>query len=101
MAKYFAFHKLKKSAEEVTNALSQGAVQMAQTMASGQTPSKCLKTWTPLTHGRDDYLFCLWEADKIEDVEATIKSFGFLEYFTVDTMQVDEIDWGELAKAGS
>jgi hypothetical protein len=64
MAKYFAFHKLKKSAEEVTNALSQGAVQMAQTMASGQTPSKCLKTWTPLTHGRDDYLFCLWEADK-------------------------------------
>ena len=101
MAKYFAFHTLKKSAEEVSNALNQGASEIARAMASGETPCKCLKTWTPLPHGREDYLFCLWEADKAEDVEATIRSFGFLEYFTLDAMQVDEIDWGELAKAGS
>jgi len=101
MAKYFAFHTLKKSAEEVSNVLNQGASEIARAMASGETPCKCLKTWTPLPHGREDYLFCLWEADKPEDVEATIRSFGLLEYFTLDAMQVDEIDWGELAKAGS
>ena len=94
MAKYFAFHTLKKSSEEVSNALNQGAPEI-------ETPCKCLKTWTPLPHGREDYLFCLWEADKVEEVEATIRSFGLLEYFTLDSMQVDEIDWGELAKAGS
>jgi len=100
MAKYFAFHTLKKSGEEVSNALNKGAPEIARTMASGETPCKCLKTWSPINYGREDYLFWLWEADKIEDVEATIRSFGFLEYFTLDAMQVDEIDWGELAKAG-
>jgi len=42
-------------------------------------------------------LFSLWEADSPQDVEATVESFGFLEYFTLDTMRVDEIDWRILA----
>jgi hypothetical protein len=98
MAKYFALHTLKKSGEEVSNALNAGAAEVAQAMASGQTPARCIKTWSPIPYGREDYLFCVWEADSAEDVESTIQSFGFLEYFTLDAMQVDEIDWGELAK---
>jgi hypothetical protein len=101
MAKYFALHTLKKSGEEVSNALNAGAAEIAQAMAAGQTPARCIKTWSPIPHGREDYLFCLWEADSGEDVESTIRSFGFLEYFTLDAMQVDEIDWEELAKQGS
>ena len=101
MAKYFAFHTLKKSAKEVLSALNKGPPEIARAMAAGEMPCKCLKTWTPLPHSREDYLYCPWETDKPEDVEATIRSFGFLEYFTLDSMQVDEIDWGELAKAGS
>ncbi len=100
MAKYIALHTLKKSVEEVSKALNEGAPEMARAMAAGKTPCKCLKTWNPLPHGRTDYMFCLWEADKPEDVEATIKTFGLLEYFTLDSMQVDEIDWEQLAKAG-
>jgi hypothetical protein len=98
MAKYFALHTLKKSGEEVSNALNAGAAEIAQAMAAGQTPARCIKTWSPIPHGREDYLFCLWEANSGRDVESTIESFGFLEYFTLDAMQVDEIDWGELAK---
>ena len=98
MTKYMVLHTLKKSAEEVSKVLNEGAPEMARAMAAGETPCKCLKTWSPLSHGRSDYMFCLWEADKAEDVEATIKAFGLLEYFTVDSMQVDEIDWAELAK---
>ena len=100
MAKYFALHTLKKSGEEVSNALNTGAAEIAQAMASGQTPAVCLKPWSPIPHGREDYLFCIWEGDSAKDVEATIRSFGLLEYFALDAMQVDEIDWGQLAKAG-
>ena len=99
MAKYIALHTLKKSGEEVSNALNAGASEIAKEMASGKTPAKCIKTWSPIPYGREDYLFCLWEADKAEDVESTIESFGLLEYFTLDAMQVDETDWEELAMA--
>jgi hypothetical protein len=34
----------------------------------------------------------LWETDKPEDVEATTIGFGFLEYFTLDAMKIDESD---------
>ncbi|MFN2232074.1 MAG: hypothetical protein ACK2VA_20080 [Anaerolineae bacterium] len=98
MAKYFALHTLKKSGEEVSDALNAGAAEMAKAMASGQTPARCVKTWSPIPHGREDYSFCVWEADSENDVKSTIESFGLLEYFTLDAMQVDEIDWAELAK---
>ena len=64
----------------------------------GETPAKCIKTWNPIPHGRTDYIFCLWEAEKPEDIEASLGDF--LNYLTVDNLQVDEIDWEEAAKAG-
>ena len=97
MAKYIAVHKLKKSAEEVMQAFNEGSPQLARAMAAGETPAKCLKTWNPLPHGRNDYMFCLWEADKPEDIEASIGPL--LEYITVDNFQVDESDWAEFAKS--
>ena len=100
MAKYIVLHTLKKSPEEVSKALNEGAPEMARAMAAGETACKCLKTWSPLAHGRTDYMFCLWEADKPEDVEATLNAFGFLEYVTLDSMKVDETDWEQVAKAG-
>ena len=100
MAKYIALHTLKKSAEEVSEALNDGAPEFARAMATGEIPCKCLKTQNPLPYGRTDYFFCLWEAEKPEDIEETIRALGFLEYVTLDTMQVDEVDWEELAKAG-
>ena len=100
MAKYIALHTLKKSAEEVSKALNEAALEMARAMAAGETPCKCIKTWNPLPYGRTDYAFCLWEAEKPEDIEATLKAFGQLEYVTLDSMQVDEIDWEQLAKVG-
>ena len=74
------------------------APEMARAMAAGETPAKCIKTWNPIPHGRTDYIFCLWEADKPEDIEASLGDF--LNYVTIDNLQVDEIDWGEAAKAG-
>jgi hypothetical protein len=68
-------------------------------MAAGETPAKCIKTWNPFAYGRTDYIFCLWEADKPEDIEASLGDF--LNYVTIDNIQVDEIDWEEVAKAGS
>jgi hypothetical protein len=41
-------------------------------------------------------VFCLWEADKPEDI---VTSLGeWLDYLTVDNVKVDEIDWAEFAK---
>jgi hypothetical protein len=91
---------LKKSGEEVSNALNQGAAEIARAMAAGETPAVCLETWSPIPHGREDYLFCIWEGDSAEEVEATIRSFGLREFFTLDAMQVDEIDWAQIASAG-
>lgn len=99
MAKYIAVHTLKKSIEEVSDFFNAGAPEFARAMAAGETPCKCLKSWSPFAHGRTDYSFCLWEADKPEDIEATLVKFGFLEYLTVDSLQVDETDWAQLANS--
>ena len=98
MAKYIALHTLKKSVEETMKVFAEAAPEMARAMAAGETPAKCIKTWNPIPHGRADYIFCLWEADKPEDIEASLGDF--LNYVTIDNLQVDEIDWGEAAKAG-
>ena len=98
MARYLAFHRLKKPGEEVLEALMKVAPDIAQVMLAGETPCTCLKIWSPLAYGREDYLFCLWEADDPRDVEATLESFGLSDYFTLDCMRVDEIDWAMLAK---
>lgn len=98
MAIYFVFHRLKKSGEEVSDILNKKSPDIAKTTAH-ETPCTCLKTWSPLAYGREDYLFCLWEANKQQDVEATIESLGLMDYFTLDCMRVDEIDWAALAKS--
>ena len=98
MGKYIVLHTLKKSVEEFSKFFSEGSPELARAMAAGETPAKCLKTWNPIPHGRTDYVFCLWEADKPEDVKASLEQV--VDYLTADIMQVDEIDWGEMAKAG-
>jgi len=97
MAKYIVLHTYKKSPQEVWKAFSTMGPEMARSMAAGQTPARCLKTWNPFPHGRADHLVCLWEGNKLEDVAAACDSLA--EYITYDVMQVDEIDWAELAKA--
>ena len=96
MATYLVFHRLKKTGEEVLDILNKKAPDIARTTAS-ETHCRCLKTWSPLAYGREDYLFCLWEANKQQDVETTVESLGLLDYFTLDCMRVDEIDWAALA----
>ena len=96
MAKYIALHTLKKSAEEVMKFFTESAPEIARAMAAGETPAKCYKTWNPIPHGRTDYIFCLWEADKPEDIEATLGPM--LDYVTVDNIKVGETDWEEFAK---
>ena len=96
MAKYIALHTLKKSAEEVMEFFAEASPEIARATAAGETPAKCIKTWNPIPHGRTDYMFCLWEADKPEDIEATLGPF--LDYLTIDNFKVDEIDWEEFAK---
>jgi len=96
MAKYVALHTLKKSPEDVTKFFSEQAPEIARAMASGKTPAKCIKTWNPIPHGRTDYMFCLWEADKPEDIKTSLGEF--LDYLTVDNFKVEEIDWAEYAK---
>ena len=96
MDKYIAVHTLKKSPEEVMEFFTEAAPEVARAMAAGETPAKCIKTWNPLPHGRTNYVFCLWEADKPEDI---VTSLGeWLDYLTVDNVKVDEIDWAEFAK---
>ncbi len=41
-------------------------------------------------------MFCLWEADKPEDIETTLGEW--LDYLTVDNFKVDEVDWAEYVK---
>jgi hypothetical protein len=66
-------------------------------MAAGQMPAKCLTTWNPFTYGRGDYVFCIWEAEKKEDIEKVLRDNGFYDHVTTDLLQVTEIDWAQLA----
>jgi hypothetical protein len=96
MAKYIALHTLKVSGEEMTKVFNEKAPEFARAQAAGKNPAKCYKTWNPIPHGRSDYVFCLWEADKPEDIETSLGKF--LDYLTVDNIKVDEIDWEQFAK---
>ena len=53
-----------------------------------------------MAHGRTDYIFCLWDAERSEDIEDVLSKSGMAEYITSDLMAVDEIDWAQLAQAG-
>ena len=97
MAKYFAMHTYLREPEAGWAFFGEGAPALAAAMEAGQTPAKCLKTWNPFAHGRAEYIFCLWEGEKVEDIEAIIRDSGLGDYITVDVMPVDEIDWAQLA----
>ena len=100
MNTYFVLHTYSKTPQEFADAFTEEKMaEFARAMAEGQAPAKCTKTWDPTPHGRGDYVFCLWEAEKPEDVEAAMGGFGLLEYLTADIMQVDETDWEQVAKA--
>jgi hypothetical protein len=96
MALYIALHTLKKSPDDINNAWPELAPKFAKAQAAGENPAKCIKTWNPLPYGRKDYMFCLWEADKPEDIKTSLGKW--LDYLTVDNMQVDEVDWAEYVK---
>ena len=92
-------HDLKIDADQFSAAMQTDDVgKLAKAMASGQTPAKCLKSWNPLPHGNTDTFFCLWMADNPDDISATLGE-EMLTMLTCDPMQVDEIDWAELATA--
>ena len=97
MNKYMAVHTYKTTGEETWAKLAEIAPDFALAMEQGKTPARCLTTWNPFTHGRSDMAFCLWEADKPNDI---ITSLGVLnDLITTDLLQVDEISWAELARA--
>lgn len=98
MAQYIVFHTLKKSPKEFAEYFGKIAPEFARATAAGEMPARCIKTWNPIPHGRADYVFCLWDADKPEDIEASLDPIT--EYLTSDIMQVDEIDWAQMARAG-
>ena len=100
MSRYFAVHTYLRDPEATWAFFGEGVPALAAAMEAGQTPAKCLKTWNPFAHGRTDYVFCLWEGDRAEDIEAVIGDSGMAEYITSDVMPVDEIDWAQLAQAG-
>jgi hypothetical protein len=99
MAKYFALHTYLREPEATWAFFGEEAPALAAAMEAGKTPATCLKTWNPMAQGRADYIFCLWEGERAEDIEAVIRDSGMAEYVTSDVMPVDEIDWAQLAQA--
>ena len=90
-------NSLKASVEEFSSVMeSEGTMELAKAMATGQTPAKCLKSWNPLPYGNDNMFIRLWEPDNPSDIEATL-GHDMLAMITCDPMEVDEIDWAQVA----
>ena len=97
MSLYMIVHRLKISADQFSAVMeSEGPLELATAMASGQTPAKCLKSWNPLPYGHDKSFYCLWEANNPSDIEETLGP-DMLAMLTCDPVQVDEIDWVQIA----
>jgi hypothetical protein len=97
MKKYIAVHTYKSTAAATWTKLGEMAPGMVLAMEQGKTPARCLTTWNPFAHGRDDMAFCLWEAEQPEDV---ITSLGELnDYIATDLLWVEEIAWSDIATA--
>ena len=96
MSLYIIVHSLKKSPEEFGAVMqSEETPQLAKAMAAGETPARCLKSWNPIPYGKTDTFYCLWDADNTDDIAATMGVM--LDYVTCDPVQVDEIDWADVA----
>lgn len=99
MALFFALHTPTVDPAAGWEFFSKNAPALAAAMEAGKVPAKAITTWNPAAHGRDDYVFCLWEAAKAEDVMTVIRESGLGDIVTTDLLEVDAIDWKELAKA--
>ena len=60
MSLYMIVHSLKINSDQFSAAMeSEGPLELAKAMASGETPAKCLKSWNPLPYGNDKVFYCL------------------------------------------
>jgi hypothetical protein len=66
-------------------------------MEKGETPARCLFTWNPYTHGRNDMMFCLWEANDPKDVLTSLGEMN--DFIASDLLEVDEVVWADVAAA--
>ena len=97
MALYMIVHSLKINADQFSAAMeSEGPLELAKAMASGQTPAKWHKSCNPLPYGNENTFYCLWEANDPCYIEATLGP-DMLAMLTCDPVQVDEIDWAQVA----
>jgi len=99
MSLYFALHTPIGDPVAGWEIFAKEAPALAAAMEAGQTPAKAITTWNPSAYGRLDYVFCLWEAQNPEDVMTVLAESGLANIVTTDLMQVDPIDWKELARA--
>jgi hypothetical protein len=99
MALFFALHTPTGEPGAGWEFFATAAPALAAAMEAGRLPAKAITTWNPSAYGRPEYVFCLWEAEKPEDVMAVLRESGLADIVTTDLMQVDAIDWKELAKA--
>ena len=97
MATFFALHKPIGDPAAGWEFFAKAAPALAVKMEAGKTPARALTTWNPAAYGRGDYVFCLWEANNLEDIMTVLEISGLNDYVTSDVMPVTEIDWAELA----
>ena len=98
MPTYFSLHTYKRPPEEFWKAFSPHMPEFAVLMQSGKTPARCIKSWSPTRYSHAEYFFCLWEAEKPEDIKATLASIHAQDYFSVEVMRVEEFDWARIAE---
>ena len=99
MALFFALHTHIGDPAAGWEFFAQNAPALAAAMEAGQMPAKAITTYNPAAYGRPEYVFCLWEAANAEDVMTVLQESGLADIVTTDLMQVDAIDWKELAEA--
>jgi len=99
MAMFFALHTPIGDPTAGWEFFAKAAPPLAAAMEAGKMPARAITTYNPAAYGRGDYVFCLWEAEKAEDVVTVLDESGLSKIVTTDLMQVDAIDWKELAKA--
>jgi len=73
MAMFFALHTPIGDPAAGWEFFAKAAPALAAAMEAGQTSAKAITTWNPSAYGRGDYVFCLWEAEKPEDVMTTLR----------------------------
>src|SRR5690349_5764777 len=99
MNRFFVLHTDKSNLVAGWQYLRTQEPELVAALARGDSPARCLKTWHPVGHGRGDYIFSLWEADKAADVETALRSTRLPEYVVSDVLPIEEIDWVQPAES--